>query len=65
MTSNTTNPESVFPAVVDDLVGLIKSQAIRLAAQLQLADLVKDGPKSLTELAEATGTNKAALYRLL
>ena len=65
MTSNTTDRESVFTAVVDDLVGLIKSQAIRLAAQLQLADLVKDGPKSLTELAEATGTNKAALYRLL
>ena len=65
MTSNTTDMESVFTAVVDDLVGLIKSQAIRLAAQLQLADLVKDGPKSLTELAEATGTNKAALYRLL
>ena len=65
MTSNTTDLKSVFTAVVDDLVGLIKSQAIRLAAQLQLADLVKDGPKSLTELAEATGTNKAALYRLL
>ena len=65
MTSNTTDPESVSTAVVDDLVGLIKSQAIRLAAQLKLADLVKDGPKSLTELAEATGTHKAALYRLL
>jgi len=65
MTSNTADLESVFTTVVDDLVGLIKSQAIRLAAELQLADFVKDGPKTLTELAEATGTHKAALYRLL
>jgi len=65
MTTNTSDLQPVFTAVVDDLVGLIKSQAIRLAAQLRLADALKDGPKSLAELAEATGTHKAALYRLL
>jgi hypothetical protein len=57
--------EAVFATVMDDLVGLVKSRAIRLAAQFNLADLVKDGPRTLAELAEASGTNEAALYRLL
>jgi len=43
----------------------MKAEALRLVAQLQLADLVKDGPKSVAELAEATGTYKPSLYRLL
>ncbi len=57
--------EVVFATVMDDLVGLVKSRAIRLAAQFNLADLVKDSPRTLAELAEASGTNEAALYRLL
>jgi hypothetical protein len=57
--------QTLVAAVMDDIVGMMKSRAISLAAQLRLADLVKDGPKSITELAQATGTNKIALYRLL
>jgi uncharacterized damage-inducible protein DinB/ubiquinone/menaquinone biosynthesis C-methylase UbiE len=56
---------TLVTTIMDDLIGLVKSRAISLAAQLRLADLVKDGPKSITELAQATGTNKIALYRLL
>ena len=65
MTVSDVDQQALVSAVMDDIVGLMKSRAISLAAQLRLADLVKDGPKSITELAQATGTNKIALYHLL
>lgn len=65
MTTNNTNSESIYAEVMNDLVGQMKAEAIRLAALLQLADRLKDGPKSVAELAEATGTHAPSLYRLL
>ncbi len=47
------------------ICGFMASQAIHTAAELRLADLVQDGPKSTAELASATGTNEGNLYRLL
>lgn len=41
------------------------TQAIYVAAKLGVADHLKDGPKSIDELAEATGTDAGALYRLM
>lgn len=41
------------------------SQAIHVAATLGLADLLEDGPRSVDELAQATGTHAPTLYRLL
>ena len=41
------------------------SQAIYAAAKFGIADELKDGPKSVEQLAEATSTNPDALYRLL
>jgi hypothetical protein len=41
------------------------SQALYVAAKLNLADLVKDGPRTAESLAQATGTHAGALYRLL
>jgi O-methyltransferase domain/Dimerisation domain len=41
------------------------SQAICVAAQLGIADLLKNGSKSSDDLAKATGTNTQSLYRLL
>lgn len=41
------------------------SQAIYAAAKFGIADLVKDGPRSVQELADASSTNGDALYRLL
>jgi len=41
------------------------SQAIHVAATLGIADLLKDGPRSADDLAEATGTHAPTLYRLL
>jgi hypothetical protein len=40
-------------------------QAIHVAAKLGIADLLEDGPKSATALAEATATHPGTLYRLL
>src|SRR5215467_8844362 len=41
------------------------SQAIYAAAKFGIADLLKDGPKTVDELAVATSANPDALYRLL
>ena len=39
--------------------------AILVAANLGLADLLKNGPLSIDDLAEATGTHAGSLYRML
>src|SRR3954453_17000529 len=41
------------------------SQAIGVAAELGIADLLTDGPQSVAKLAEHTGSHPRALYRLL
>jgi hypothetical protein len=41
------------------------SQAIHVAATLGIADLLKDGPRHVDELAQTTGTHAPTLYRLL
>jgi ubiquinone/menaquinone biosynthesis C-methylase UbiE len=41
------------------------TQTIYVAAKLGIADLLKDGPRPVPELAQATGTNPQALHRLL
>ncbi len=52
-----------------DMLNLITSyrvtQAIYVVAKLGIADLLKDGPKGSQELANCTGTNAAAVYRIL
>ncbi|HYO92849.1 MAG TPA: methyltransferase [Pyrinomonadaceae bacterium] len=47
------------------IYGFMLSQAIYVAAQLGLADLLKDGPRSSDELAGATCTDSTSLYRVL
>ena len=39
--------------------------AILVAANLGLADLLRNGPLSIADLAEATGTHAHSLYRML
>lgn len=41
------------------------SQAARVAAELDLADLLAGGPRSVADLAAATGTHEPSLHRLL
>lgn len=47
------------------IFGFVTTQAISVAARLSLADLLKDGAKSIDELAQATGTQARPLYRIL
>ncbi|CAM03829.1 hydroxyneurosporene-O-methyltransferase [Saccharopolyspora erythraea NRRL 2338] len=45
--------------------GFIRARALQLAAELQIADLLSDGPRSTDDLATATATDSRSLYRLL
>lgn len=45
--------------------GFQVTQAVHVAAALRLSDLLAEGPKTLTELAELTSTQPPALARLL
>jgi hypothetical protein len=45
--------------------GALMTQALAVAAELKIADLLADNPKSVAELAVATATNENALYRVL
>lgn len=51
--------------IVDYVCGAMKTQALHACADLGIPDLLKDGPKSTAQLAEATGTDHTNLYRLL
>src|ERR1035438_1778508 len=57
------------PNLQDQLARLVSgywyTQTIYVATKLGIAELLKDGPKSAQALAQATGTNPRALYRLL
>ena len=45
--------------------GKVSSTALSLAAELGIADLLADGPRSSEELAQATSTHQRSLYRVL
>lgn len=63
----TDSPESVQPAtrLLALLTNSWMTQAIYVAAQLRIADLLVDGPKTSAELAALTGTHDPSLRRLL
>lgn len=46
-------------------LGFAVAQSLHVAAELGIADLLHDGPKSAEDLARATKTDAAALYRVL
>jgi hypothetical protein len=52
-------------AVLEMLHGLSIARAVQLAAELGIADHLVDGPRSVADLATATGTHEPSLYRLL
>lgn len=55
-------PQAVMAQMVN---GMLVSRCITLAADLGIADQLRDGPKSAAALAAATGADAAALYRVL
>src|SRR5262249_23216226 len=46
-------------------LGIVQTQLLNVAAQLKLADRLKDGPRSTAELAEATGMDPPTLSRVM
>ncbi|MFE7462563.1 methyltransferase [Streptomyces sp. NPDC057499] len=57
--------QSPTAQIIDMMDGCLIAQLIHVAAELGLADLVEDGPRSVEELGAATGNDAEALYRAL
>jgi predicted O-methyltransferase YrrM len=51
--------------VLDLITGKWRSQAVCVAAELGIADVLKDGPRSTPEVAKAVDASEDAVYRLL
>ncbi|MGW4112328.1 methyltransferase [Actinosynnema sp. NPDC004786] len=51
--------------VLDEIFGYLHSAALRAAAALNLADHLRDGPRTVGELAELTGCAAPAIHRVL
>jgi SAM-dependent methyltransferase len=49
----------------DLLRGAMATKALGIAADLHISDALADGPRSVSELAEATGTDPQTLHRIL
>ena len=64
MNSTPTQP-SPQEAILNLALGYLASRGLHVATELGIADLLKDGPKSIEELARATGAHQQSLYRLL
>ena len=56
------SPEAELMQIVG---GCYQSQAVYVAAKLGIADLLKDQPLPVADLAQKTGTHERALYRVL
>ena len=69
MQSNTATemqPAALPEAVLTQIAfGAMMTQALYVAAKLGIADLLKDAPRSIAELAAATDTHERSLYRVL
>lgn len=62
MTTNDVPPQIVLQQLIR---GFQVTQCISVAAKLGIADLLKDGPRSSEDLAQATATHAPSLYRIL
>src|SRR5262245_26882441 len=62
-----THPPELPPAaqLSSMVMGKMLTQMIGVTATLNIADLLKDRPKSVAELAAATGAHERSLYRIL
>jgi O-methyltransferase domain/Dimerisation domain len=62
MTTNVFPPQLALQQMIQ---GFQVTQCIYVAAKLNIADLLKDGPRTSEDLAQATGTHAPSLYRVL
>ena len=58
-------PSPEFAQLVETIRAFQRSRALTVAAELGVADLLRDGPRTAHELADATGTHAPALHRPL
>ena len=68
MTAPANRTENELPAqlqMIQYITGFWMSRAVWIAAKLGLADLLKSGPKTAEELAQATSTHAPSLFRIL
>ena len=70
VTITTDSEKTIDPQAAQQLVfqlgtGYILSAALHVAVSLRIADQLADGPRSVSELANASGANDDALYRVL
>ena len=65
--SETNEGRAVPPpvAIMNTIYGMMLTFAMRAAAELEIADLVAGGPRSVGELARVTGAQERTLYRIL
>ena len=61
----TNSPPPPDQILMQILMGKLLSRILTVAANAGVADHLTDGPKSVAELAEKTGSNEDALYRVL
>ncbi|MFL6127408.1 methyltransferase [Actinophytocola sp.] len=60
---STENEAAAF--ILDEIVGYMYAAALRAAAATNLADHLRDGPRTADELAELTGYAASAIHRVL
>ena len=67
MATSTQQKQSPTPTeqMLQMMSGLWVTRGIYVAAKLGISDLLKDGPKTVQEIASATGTHTDSLYRIL
>jgi predicted transcriptional regulator len=64
--ADATDPQQSAQEVIFDLaLSYLASRSLHVANELGIADLLKDGPQGIEELARATGAQQQSLYRLL
>jgi len=54
-----------LPRLRSLIIAFQQSAAVHVAADLGLSDLLADGPRTVSDLAVATGTDEDTLHRLL
>ena len=64
-TAKTSSPAQASAQMLQMLHGFVTVQALHTAAFLGIADLLASEPRSLSELAAATGAHQPSLHRLL
>ena len=57
--------QSAEEVILGLALSYLASRSLHVANELGIADLLKDGPQDVEELARATGAQQQSLYRLL